>query len=367
MNSSIKVTNIHLSILSLFIIFYILYIWWNLIIPFLIAMLLSFAIIWLSDFYNRYKIPPFISMILSITTYLIIFWLIWKMIWSNIIELKSNIDVYQKELTKLIDSIFISYDIPKTASINNIIDKINFSKVFSIVAWWITSILSSAWMIFFYVMFILLEYRYFWEKIKLMVTNKDRGKKISEIIDKINADVKSYFVIKTIVSFITWTLSYIILSLFWLNFAIFWAFLIFILNYIPSVWSIIALFFPIVFALIQPGFSLYDLIFMLSWLIWVQILMWNIVEPKFMWNKLNLSPLVIIIALWFWGSIWWIVWMFLSVPLMAMINIVLSKFESTRPIAILLSERWIITENEEEIKKNRIKMINKIKNRLLKK
>lgn len=367
MNSYSKITNIHLTLISLFIVFYVLYIWSSLIIPFLIAMLFSFAIIWLSDFYNKIKIPSFLSMILAIATYLIIFWLIWKMIWSNITELKQNMESYQNELINIIDSVFIAYDIPKTNSINNIIDKINFSWIFSSVAWWVTSILSSAWMIFFYVMFILLEYRYFWDKIKLMVTNKERWKKVWEIIDKINADVKSYFVIKTIVSLVTASLSYIVMIIFWLNFAIFWAFLIFILNYIPSVWSIMALIFPIVFALIQPWFSLYDLVFMSSWLIWIQILMWNIIEPKFMWNKLNLSPLVIIIALWFWWYIWWIVGMFLSVPLMAMINIVLSKFDSTRPIAILLSEKWIIVDNTEEIIKNRMKMINKIKKRILKK
>jgi hypothetical protein len=95
--------------------------------------------------------------------------------------------------------------------------------------------------------------------------------------------------------------------------------------------------------------------------------MGNIIEPRFMGNKLNLSPLVIIIALGFWWTIWWVVGMLLSVPIMVIINIILAKFPSTRSIAILLSEKWELqVDNEEEVMQNRQKLFNSVKSKLTK-
>jgi predicted PurR-regulated permease PerM len=65
--------------------------------------------------------------------------------------------------------------------------------------------------------------------------------------------------------------------------------------------------------------------------------MGNLVEPKILGDRLNLSPILLIFSLLFWGWMWGIVGMLLSVPIMSMIKIILSKFESTRPLSILMS------------------------------
>jgi predicted PurR-regulated permease PerM len=132
-----------------------------------------------------------------------------------------------------------------------------------------------------------------------MFTDDGKRSQIVEIFEKIKKDIKSYFVIKTMVSTVTAILSYCVMIVFGLDFAIFWAFLIFFLNFIPSVGSIIAVSFPMLLTLIQFE-SYYPFVFISSGLIGIQILMGNIIEPRFMGNKLNLSPLVIIIALGFW-------------------------------------------------------------------
>jgi predicted PurR-regulated permease PerM len=98
------------------------------------------------------------------------------------------------------------------------------------------------------------------------------------------------------------------------------------------------------------------------------VFMWNIVEPKFMGNKLNLSPLVIIIALWFWGTVWWIIGMLLSVPIMVIINIILAKIPATRNIAILLSEKWELQVDwGDEVVKTRRRVLKKITEKFSKK
>jgi len=117
---------------------------------------------------------------------------------------------------------------------------------------------------------------------------------IFSIIDTIKKDVKMYFVIKTGASFITGLVSYFILISFGVEFALFWAFIIFLLNYIPTVGSIIAVFFPVTFSLLQfESFSTFA--FLLLTLTSIQLLMGNLIEPRFMGNRLNLSPLVILL------------------------------------------------------------------------
>ena len=352
--------NISLWVILFVIIFYVLYIWASLIIPFIIAILFSFAIIWLSNFYSKFKIWKVLSFIFSILTYIFIFWLIWKLINSNIEELIRLLPEYQTKVLTIIYELLEKFWIEEISWISEILSNLDLQYIFWSVFWGITSIFSSAWIILFYVIFILLEYRYFKEKLKLMIKEEDKRKQLINTINKIKRDIKSYFVIKTVVSSITAILSYFVLRIFDLDFAVFWAFLIFILNFIPSVWSIIAVSFPIVLSLIQFE-TYYQLVFISTWLIGIQILMWNIIEPRFVWNKLNLSPLVIILALGFWWSIWWVVGMLLSVPIMVIINIILSEISATRSIAILLSEKWDLQIEAEEVVITRKKFLNKFK------
>ena len=359
--------NISLLIIIFFIIFYLLYIWASLLIPFIIALLFSFAIIWLSNFFKSFRIPAIISFTLSLATYSFIFWWLGKLIGSNIEDLIRLLPEYQTKVSIIITQVFELLHITEPTSISEILNKVDIQYVFTLVIGWFTSIFSSTWIILFYVLFILLEYRYFKVKLYLMIENNVNKKQIVEIIEKIKTDIKTYFVIKSIVSLITSTFSFIIMTSFWLDFAIFWALLVFILNFIPSIGSIIAVSFPALFSLVQFD-SYYTFALMSSWLVAIQVLMWNIIEPKFMWNKLNLSPLVIIMSLWCWGTLWGIVGMLLSVPIMVIINIILAKIPATRSIAILLSEKWELqVDGWEETIKNRQKVIKKITDKFAKK
>ncbi len=365
---SSSILNFWMIIILLFSFFYVLYIWASLIIPFIIALLFSFAIIGLSNFFRKFKVPVFLSFIFSLWTYILVFWLVWKMIGSNIDELIKLLPEYQVKVLQIISDVLVYLRIPEPTSVTEVLNQINLQYIFTRTIWGFTSIFSSAWIILFYVLFILLEYRYFRNKLYLMIWDSDKKSQILETLDKIRSDVKFYFVIKTFVSIFTASFSYLVMLAFWLDFAIFWALLIFILNFIPNVWSIIAVMFPSLLSLVQPWFVIYDTLFLVSWLVWIQIMMWNIIEPRFMWNKLNLSPLVIIISLWFWWALWWIIGMLLSVPIMVIINIILAKIPVTRPIAILLSEKWELQINPwDEVLENRKKLVENIKDKFHKK
>ena len=201
-----------------------------------------------------------------------------------------------------------------------------------------------------------------------MVSDDEKRRKFTNILSKIEKDVKWYFFIKTFISLLTALFCYVIMLSFWLKYAAFWALVTFVLNFIPNIWSIIAVVFPSIFSFVQADFTMYTSLIMISLLTIVQLIVWNVVEPKMMWNRLNLSPLVIIIALSFWWYIWGIIGMLLSVPLVVIMNIILSKFEKTRPIAILLSEKGDLDEDpEDSFIDNRAKVIDEIKKKFKKK
>ena len=106
--------------------------------------------------------------------------------------------------------------------------------------------------------------------------------------------------------------------------------------YIPNIGPFFATLLPFTAAMIQfdnPATSIVLLILLVA----VGFTMGNVVEPKVFGNTLNLSPFIILISLIFWGYVWGIMGMLLSVPILSMIKITLSKFDSTRAVSILMS------------------------------
>ncbi|MGE4444424.1 MAG: AI-2E family transporter [Candidatus Altimarinota bacterium] len=369
MKNETNFLNLFLVLVFIVLLFYILKVGADLIIPFIIALLFSFAIIGLSDFYKnigigKYKIPAFFAMILSLGTYVFIFWLLGKMINTNIQDVIKLLPIYQERVSSLYMSLLHYFNIPSSVDAYSLFQKIDISSLFTSLISSITGIFSKAGIILFYVLFILLEYRFFGEKIQLMFQDGNKRENAFQTLEKIKSDVKSYFLIKAMVSVVTGFLSYLVMIIFGLDFALFWAMSICLLNFIPNVGSVIAVSLPVILSLIQYD-SLYPFLFIFSGLIGIQILMSNIIEPRFMGNKLNLSPLVIVISLGFWGIMWGIVGMLLSVPLMVIMNIIFSKFEATRPVAILLSEKGELDVHaSRDVSQNKKELLDNVKKRL---
>ncbi len=353
---------INLSIIVLVIGFYILYIWASFLIPFVIALLIAFAITSTYSFFKGFLRYWIISFILTLFLYVSIVWGVVEIINTNIISIIEKSSFYQDQLRFLIDKWVDKFWINEWEVYQKMWNYIDLPKLFTSMAAILTNMLSYFWIISFYLVFILLEYKFFEKKLRMMIWNEWKRKKVFDIIHEIKEDVKSYFLIKTFVSLLTWFFSYLLMIAVWLDFALFWAFLIFLLNFIPNIGSIIAVFFPIVLSIIQFN-DYYHFLIVFWWLVSIQMIIWSILDPKLTWNKLNLSPLVILLALVFWGLIWGIVWAVLSVPIMVILSIIFSKFEETKWLAILLSEKWELkSDYDAEFEKHKVKFLQKVKN-----
>ncbi len=166
--------------------------------------------------------------------------------------------------------------------------------------------------------------------------NERRSDELLTILRSIENQVQHYLVLKTFISLITAFLSGIILYFGGFDFLLFSSLLIFALNFIPNIGSVIATAFPIITGLIKFGFSLRILLVLVG-LMFIQMVMGNIIEPKIAGKSLNLSPMIILLSLIFWGYIWGIIGMILAVPLTSAIKIIFGHIEALKPISELIS------------------------------
>ena len=199
----------------------------------------------------------------------------------------------------------------------------------------ITGILGNYILIIFYVIFILSEARSIQERITFAFS-EEKQEKMSKTIVNIFEDVKGYLFGKTMLSLSQAIVIGIILWAFGVDFYFIWAFLFFITDFIPNVGSLLSSVLVTITMLLQFD-NIVTPIIILVILILIQNIKGNIIEPKIFGARLNLSPLLLFLSLVFWGYIWGIVGMMLSVPIMSMIKIVLMNFPQTRPIGILMS------------------------------
>lgn len=193
--------------------------------------------------------------------------------------------------------------------------------------------------IFLYTTFMLLERGRIFRKIDLLSDDALQRKAVDETIGDIGALVRDYIAVKTMTNLITALISYAIMRLVGVEFAGFWALMIFLLNYIPIVGAISAISAPVLLALVQPeGGGVKTAALVLALLVGAEQLMSSVIEPRLISKSLNLSPLVVLLSLGVWGSLWGFAGALLAVPITVTIMIILTQFPATRPIAILLSD-----------------------------
>jgi predicted PurR-regulated permease PerM len=162
---------------------------------------------------------------------------------------------------------------------------------------------------------------------KIAEVKQKKAQEIENTFKNITSQVQRYIIVKFFISLFTGLLSALILYLFDIDFFIVWAVLTFLLNFIPSVGSIIAVVMPTLITLVQYESFGYTLI-VVAVLVGIQATMGNLVEPKAFGDRLGMNPLVVIFSLLIWGYIWGIVGMFLSVPLTAIAKIVMASSNS---------------------------------------
>lgn len=207
----------------------------------------------------------------------------------------------------------------------------------------LSSFVGVSTVVLIYVSFLLAERASLAAKVANLSRDPETLAEVNGLIRAVNRRVSHYLALKTFINILLGLVSWVVMSLVGVEFAAFWAVLIGLLNYIPYIGSFIGVTFPVLLSVVQfEDFG--TVVMILAVLTGVQIMVGNFIEPYVMGNSLNLSPTVILIGLAFWGALWGIPGAILSVPITASLVIVFASFETTRPIAVLLSARGEVGE-----------------------
>jgi AI-2 transport protein TqsA len=216
------------------------------------------------------------------------------------------------------------------------IRKVDLTGFFQSLAGSAGSILSGFTLILLYIPFMMLERAPMRSKIPLAVKNNKLAEEIGLVLRSISIGLQRYVGIKTLVSLFTGVLSYLVMTYVGLDFAETWGVLAFALNFIPTIGSIVGVAIPAVVALVQFE-TLTPFLVVILGCGAIQFSIGNIVEPSLTGRSLNLSPLMVILALTFWTTLWGIPGALLSVPITVVVMIVFANLPQTRPQAILMS------------------------------
>jgi AI-2 transport protein TqsA len=320
----------------------------GLLLPFVLGIVLWYMVDALADAFEhprfgRLRLPRPLALAAAVCLMGSLLWVVGRTIGRNVSAVIAAAPNYERRLQTLINEGARLVGVEQAPTIGELFDRISLADTLSSIATAAASVVSVAGIVIIYAGFLFVEQVRFRRKLAIVLGSGDNQKRMQAVLDQIDRDIRVYIRIKTTLAVITSALAYSVMATVGVDFAAFWAVMVFFFYYIPTVGSILAILAPAMLTLVQFD-DLTPFLIVLLVFGTIQVVTANVVEPAIMGSTLNLSPLVVIVSLMVWGTIWGVVGMFLCVPITVVGLIVLAQFETTRPIAVLLSADGRIPE-----------------------
>jgi len=311
-----------------------------LLVPFLIAAFLALITVRPMLWLQSKRVPSFIAALLIVTMIMLLLAVVGTILGSSIAEFTAALPVYQARLDTIVDGAiqFVQKYLNTDESVDNLGDMIDPGWAMGLVATILNSlkdVLTNTFLIIFTMIFILLEASSVGVKVQAAFgRSADSLQGPREFLHNLGR----YLGIKTIVSMATGLCAGLVTWSIGLDFPLLWAMLAFLLNYVPTIGSIIAAVPAVLLALVQlgPGGAGATALGFAA----INVAFGNVIEPRLLGYGVGISPLVVFVGLFFWGWVFGPVGMLLSVPLTMTLKLGLESDERSRWIAILIgSER----------------------------
>ena len=314
--------------------------------PFLVPLFLAIVIWYLINSINELlrqlpfvsqRLPNWVSLVFASILILAVLFMFGNLIAINIDLMVKSAPSYRVNVEQQVQRILSLFGLEQRYNLTSLATEFNLNEYLRNLINGITGMAQRFFLILIYVIFLLVEQDTFPRKLAALSWSKERKDNLKRILFQVNHASRTYIAVKFGASLLTGVLSFVVLYFVKVDFPVFWAFLIFLLNFIPTIGSIVATAFPSLVAVIQFD-TLVPFFIVLFGIISIQLLIGSFVEPRLLGSSLNISPFVIILSLVLWGFIWGVVGMLLCVPLTAILIVILAQFPNTRPVAILLSK-----------------------------
>lgn len=317
----------------------------GLLIPIIVALIIVYIIAALDQQLGRLPgarhLPAWVRGIVLLLLFIAVLAAFASLITVTVQQLVTQAPAYQANLEKLFAEVSQLVGVQKVPDWGTIqrtlLGQINIQAWLSSAASQLSSAGGTLFLIIIYISFLFGEKAAFASKLKVAFPDPVRAARTQGLITAINERVGQYLGTKTLVNVILGAISYAIMLAFGLDYAAFWALLIGLLNYIPYIGSIVALLLPVALSIVQFG-SWPQTIGLFAGLLVAQLMVGNVLEPKMVGRKVNLSPFTVLVALSFWSLVWGITGAILAVPLTSILAIIFNEIPATRPIAVLMSD-----------------------------
>ena len=306
----------------------------SVVLPLVIAWLLSYVLAPVVNFLTGRRVPRplailFVLLLLFVVVYTGVIFLNAR-VWA-IIEAFPKYQARFTEISLALDRVLESTYNP----LSNIDWGHNITVYLVRLSGSLVSILSSVVLVFIFLIFMLSGQPYF--KLKVVKAfSSDRAEQLTGIITAITSQITRYLTAQFFISLATGFCIWAALSLIGVDFPITWGAFGFFLNFIPTVGSIIASIPPILLALVQFYPEIWPAVITLIAVLTIQLVIGNGIAPKVMGERLNLSPVVVLLSLLFWGWLWGVVGALLSIPITTAIKIGCENIPALHPVSVLM-------------------------------
>lgn len=305
----------------------------SVVLPLVIAWLLSYILAPIVRFLTSHKIPYVIAVTLVLLLVLGVFYLGGMFLFARIKSFVAVSGEYEAQLREIVRAATARLSLPK-GTMEEVQWGQEISKQLVKISGSLVTFTSYLVKIIIFLIFLLLGKPYF--KYKIQKAMPDRAGTINEISASISRQIGRYLSALFVISAATGVLVWLVLTWLDVDFAATWGATAFLLNFIPTIGSIIATIPPVLVALVQYYPDPWVALIALAAIAGIQLTIGNIIAPKIMGDRLDMSPVVVLISLVFWGWLWGFTGALLSVPIAASIKIVCENIEPLKPIGILM-------------------------------
>ena len=305
------------------------------ILPLVIAWFLSYILAPLVNFLARHRVPtgPAVGVVLFVL--LGFFYLAGLFLHTRIMAFVQEYPKYAAQFTHITAALSERFTMPPWWSFEAIDWQQTIGSRLVAVSGSFVSFAGNLLMVLIFLVFMLLGKPYFRAKVQRAFPDT-QGKTFTDVTEAISRQIGRYLAIKLLVSAVTGLLVWLLLVSTGVDFPVTWGVLAFLLNFIPTVGSVLATIPPVLVAFVQFYPNLWGAAGILAGLFLIQQVLGNFIEPKLMGENLNLSPVVILLSLIFWGWLWGLTGALLSVPIAAAIKIVCENIEMLKPVSVLM-------------------------------
>ena len=330
-----------------------LYIGQGILLPIILALISAYVITAASDALGRWRATSWLPLtVRRLVLFLLFVGLISALaaaVASAVQEMVVTAPSYQDNLERVAGEVAKVLHLETTPDLQKIraatLGQIRLQTILGTLAGSVGSFAGMIFLAFVYTIFLMGERGSFAHKLSVALPQRESARQTAEIIRGINERIGDYLAVKTLINLILGAISYVILSWFAVDYALFWAIVIALLNYIPYVGSMLGVAFPVLLTVAQFG-SLRTTLLVAAALVAAQAWVGNFLEPKMIARRVNLSPFVVLVALSVWSALWGIAGAILAIPLTSVLAIIFAAFAPTRPLAVMLAQDVSVFEDQ---------------------